>query len=103
VINTVVKLGLIKNTTSASPIHSNCPLNWLLMYSDLKNLGYNPYNPEFSKLIREGKANKRFWKIMMPILNFMIRHKILLGKNVQSSLQTLGISTDQLIINRRSK
>ena len=37
----------------ASPIHSNYPINWLLMYSDLKAFGYNPYAPEFSALIRQ--------------------------------------------------
>ena len=26
------ELGLIVNSRHASPVHSNCPVNWLLMY-----------------------------------------------------------------------
>ena len=52
----VVELGLVASSKHASPVYSNYPINWLLMYSDLKNLGYNPYAPEFATLIREGKA-----------------------------------------------
>jgi hypothetical protein len=96
----VVELGLIQNSTKASPIHSNCPLNWLLMYSDLKNLGYNPYAPEFSKLIREGKASRKYWKIMGPVVDKMIRTQSFLGKNVRHSLKDLAIQPDELKITR---
>jgi len=52
----VVRLGLVRRSSHASPIVSNYPINWLMMYSDLKHFGYNPYAPEFADLIREGKA-----------------------------------------------
>jgi hypothetical protein len=94
----VVKLGLIANRRYASPVHSNCPVNWLLMYSDLEHLGYNPYTPEFSQLIREGKASRWYWRIMMPFVNFMIRHKIGLGRNVSRSLQWLELTPGDLHI-----
>ncbi len=63
VMQKVVELGLISSSKHASPVHSNCPVNWLLMYSDLQNLGYNPYAPEFAALIREGKASRRYWRV----------------------------------------
>jgi len=97
VMKRVVELGLIANRKHASPVHSNCPVNWLLMYLDLKNLGYNPYAPEFSQLIREGKANRTYWRLMGPLVNFMIRHKILLGRNVQHSLKWLGLNERALL------
>jgi hypothetical protein len=96
----VVDLRLIANHKSASPVHSNCPLNWLLMYSDLQNLGYNPYAPEFAALIRQGKANRRYWRIMQPVVNFMIRHKVLLGRNVRRSMNWLGLEPADLRITR---
>jgi hypothetical protein len=96
----VVELGLIRNSKHASPVHSNCPVNWLLMYSDLKNLGYNPYAPEFSTLIRTGKAKRWYWRIMGPVVNFMIRHKILLGRNVAKSFRWLGLQPADLRITR---
>jgi hypothetical protein len=102
-IRKVVELGLIKNTTKASPVHSNCPLNWLLMYSDLKNLGYNPYAPEFSKLIREGKASRRYWRIMAPVVDNMIRTQTFLGRNVRESLKDLDLKTGELRITRAAQ
>ena len=102
-MNLVVELGLIKNKKNANPIHSNCPVNWLLMYSDLKNLGFNPYWPEFSKLIREGKASKRYWSIMGRVVDFMIRRKVFLGKNVSKSLSWLGMKESELAITREQQ
>lgn len=100
VMKRVVELGLAQSRRSANPVHSNCPVNWLLMYSDLKHLGYNPYTPEFARLIREGKASRAQWRVLQPVVNFMIRHQIFLGKNVRESLEWLGMKEDELRITR---
>lgn len=100
IMKKVVELGLVKSGKHASPIFSNYPINWLLMYSDLKNFGYNPYLPEFAALIREGKAYKKQWQILIPLVNFMIKHKILLGKDVKTSLEWLEITEQDLHINQ---
>ncbi|MBN1932679.1 MAG: hypothetical protein JW786_13835 [Desulfobacterales bacterium] len=100
IMKKVVKLGLVDSSKHANPIYSNYPINWLLMYSDLKNFGYNPYHPEFSKLIREGKANRTYWKIMAPVVNFMIRRKAFLGQNITKSLKWLELNTSDLKITR---
>jgi hypothetical protein len=100
VMRQVVALGLIANRRSANPVHSNCPVNWLLMYSDLEHLGYNPYAPEFAALIRQGKASRRYWGFMMPILNWMIRSRLFLGRNVTRSLRWLNLRPQDLRITR---
>jgi hypothetical protein len=100
VMKKVVQLGLSSNSRHASPVHSNCPLNWLLMYSDLQNLGYNPYTPEFSGLIREGKASRAYWRIGTPVVNTMIRTKTFMGRNVQTSLEWLDLKAEDLKITR---
>ena len=97
----VAELGLVERASHANPIHSNYPVNWLLMYSDLRNFGYNPYAPEFSALIRNGKANRHYWKFMAPFVDFMIRRKILLGANTTRQLRWLGLTADELKITRR--
>lgn len=98
IMKQVVSLGLVRNQTHASPIHSNYPINWLLMYSDLLNFGYNPYAPEFSALVREGKANRAYWRLMGPFVDFMIRRKLFLGRNVTAHLDWLGLTADDLRI-----
>ncbi|MGG7382309.1 hypothetical protein ACQ7B2_27340, partial [Escherichia coli] len=76
---------------------SNYPVNWLLMYSDLKNHGYNPYVPEFSALIRSGKARRRDWVIKAPLVNYLIKHrwggwgKMRLGRIVSDQMKWLGL------------
>jgi len=100
VMKDVVKLGLVKSSKHASPIFSNYPINWLLMYSDLKHFGYNPYVPEFSALIREGKANRLQWKILGPLVDFMLRSKMFLGKDVTRNLKWLNIKEEDLCINQ---
>jgi len=100
IMKKVVGLGLAASTKHASPIHSNYPINWLLMYSDLRSFGYNPYAPEFSALIREGKASRRYWKIMAPAVDFMIRRRVGPGREVTRSLKWLGLRTEDLRINK---
>jgi hypothetical protein len=102
VMKKVVELGLVQKSKNASPVHSNCPLNWLLMYSDLKNLQYNPYEPEFAKLIREGKASRAQWRIGIPVVNTMIRTQTFMGRNVKTSLKWLELKPEDLKINRRA-
>jgi hypothetical protein len=100
IMQKVVALGLVKSAKYASPIFSNYPINWLLMYSDLKHFGYNPYLPEFSALIRQGKANRFHWKILVPVIDFMIKNKIWLGAEVTRSLDWLGMKEAELSIDQ---
>ena len=96
----VVELGLVQSTRHASPIFSNYPINWLLMYSDLKHFGYNPYLPEFAALIREGKASLRQWRLLGPLVDFMIKRKVLLGAEVRRSLKWLDLDERDLQITK---
>lgn len=99
----VVELGLIASAKNASPVFSNYPINWLLMYSDLRNFGYNPYAPEFSDLIRAGKADRRYWKLMGKVVDFMTLRKIYLGRHVSHHMQWLGLRDEDLRITRPSR
>ena len=99
----VVDLGLIKSTKNASPVFSNYPINWLLMYSDLRNFGFNPYAPEFSALIREGKANRQYWKLMGKVVDFITLNKLYLGRHVTKHMQWLGLRDEDLRITRPSR
>jgi len=99
-IKRVAKLGLVERASHASPVRSNYPVNWLLMYSDLRNFGYNPYAPEFSELIRSGRANPLYWKFMAPFVDFMIRRRVLLGANTTRQMRWLNLCAEDLRITR---
>ena len=100
VMRQVVRLGLVERAAHASPVVSNYPINWLMMFSDLQNFGYNPYAPEFATLIRDGKARRTYWRIMAPIVDLMIRKRILLGHNVTTHLRWLDLRPEDLKITR---
>lgn len=98
VIRKVTELGLVQRSAHASPIVSNYPINWLMMYSDLKQFGYNPYAPEFAALIRAGKASRGYWRVMGPVVDFMIRNKLGLGREVRRSMNWLDLGDADLRI-----
>lgn len=98
IMRAVVELDLVASHKHANPIHSNYPINWLLMYSDLRSFGYNPYVPEFSALIRQGKASRNYWRIMGPIVDFLILNRLGPGREVTRSLNRLGLQLDDLSI-----
>ncbi|MBL8471250.1 MAG: hypothetical protein JNM98_05575 [Rhodocyclaceae bacterium] len=100
IMRKVVAHGLVATGRHANPIHSNYPINWLLMYSDLRTFGYNPYAPEFSTLIRHGKANRNYWRVMGPVVDFLIRHRLGPAREVTRSLEWLGLSAADLRINK---
>ena len=100
IMRKVVDLGLVATRKHASPVHSNYPINWLLMYSDLNAFGYNPYVPEFSALIRRGKASRNYWRVMGPVVDFMIRRRLGPGHEVTRSLEGLGLRADELRITK---
>jgi len=70
------------------------------MYSDLRSFGYNPYAPEFAALIREGKANRSYWRIMAPLVDATILHRIGPGREVTRSLRWLGLTPGDLRVTK---
>lgn len=96
----VVEYGLAASSKHANPIHSNYPINWLLMYADLRNFGYNPYAPEFSALIRRGKANRDYWRVAGPVVDFLIRRRLGPGREATRSLHWLGLNVEDLRITK---
>ena len=51
-------------------------------------------------MIREGKANRNYWRIMGPVVDFIIRHRLGPGKEVSRSLQRLDLTAEDLNINQ---
>lgn len=98
VMRQVKALGLVRKSRHANPVVSNYPINWLMMYSDLLHFGYNPYAPEFAALIREGKASRSQWRVLAPMVDFMIRNRVLLGSEVSRNMKWLGLREADLKI-----
>ena len=106
IMEKIVQLGLVPHKSNADPVLSNYPVNWLLMYSDLKNFGYNPYVPEFASLIRSGKASRSDWVIKAPVVDYIIKKRLggwgnaRLGRIVTDQMRWLDLQHDDLVINK---
>ena len=51
-------------------------------------------------VIREGKASRTYWRVMTPLVNAMIRKKILLGSEVRRAMDWLDLKDEDLRINQ---
>jgi hypothetical protein len=98
VMRRVHALGLVARRSHANPILSNYPINWLLMYSDLRQFGWNPYVPEFAALIREGRASRAYWRVAAPLVDAMIRRRVLLAREVTRQLRELDLDAADLAL-----
>lgn len=87
----VVELGLI-NKGSNSPIQTNDCIISLMGVVDINNLGYSSFEPEFFKLVREGKADKKFWKNIFEMLEYSAKKRIFIKKSVNEALKKLNLS-----------
>jgi hypothetical protein len=70
------------------------------MFSDLKNLGYNPYIPEMAQVIREGKGSYWYWRVLYPFADYMIKNQVLLGRNIRKGLEWLDLKPEDLKIEK---
>lgn len=55
------------------PVYSNSDLAIAMSALDILNLGYCSFEPEFSQLIREGKADRRTWLYNFEMLEFGVK------------------------------
>lgn len=98
VIKKVEDLGLIRKGR-ATPMKTNCLLNWPMIYFQAKKLGYMPYLDFFSDLIREGKASRSKWLLMERIVALQVKLGIFKRKEIRSVLNKLGL-TEADVLNR---
>lgn len=92
----VEDLGLIAKG-KASPMVTNCLLNWPMIYFQTKKLGYNPYIDFFSDLIRAGKASRRKWLLLEKIMAWQIKLGIFKRKEIRYVLNKLNISEEDVL------
>lgn len=65
----VNRLGLIEKKKT-SPVVTNNTLIPLQGLMDVIHLGYSSWEPEFTQMVREGKANKKYWQSTFELLQY---------------------------------
>lgn len=86
----VVELGLIK-AGNDSPLLTNNILIPMMIMSDYHHLGYASFEPEFASMVREGKADRIFWRNVFEMLEYSARTGWMLDKEVDKIAASLGL------------
>lgn len=96
IIKEIAQFELISKRKS-SPLATNCSLNWPMIYFQTKKLGYPPYMDFFSDLIREGKASRIKWLLIVNAIMLQIRLGVFKRKEIKNVLNRLGISEKDIL------
>ena len=83
------------------PVKTNCILNYLLVYLDMKKLGYNPLTPGISYQIRQGLYKKRDWFFFFTGIEFLVKtgvyRNILMKKPFDVILKQLQLRLEDIL------
>lgn len=89
----VVEMGLVKKGNN-SPLQTNNMLIPLEGLVDQKTIGYSSWEPEFCHMIRQGKADRVFWRNVFELIEYSSKT----GKFISSSVDTV---LDKLSLTRK--
>lgn len=87
----VNRLGLIDGHNN-SPLVTNNILIPLQGLVDVVSLGYSSWEPEFTQMVREGKADKKFWQSTFELLQYSARTGKLIDRAVLTTLKQLHLT-----------
>lgn len=85
-----------KLISEAGPLGTNSRLVLLMGILDIKNLGYSSFEPEFSSLIRNNKADRQYWLYMFEFLKWATK-KGYLDSKANKILSEFGLTLNDVI------
>jgi tRNA(Ile)-lysidine synthase TilS/MesJ len=91
-IKSKVKEWGLMNKKNQSPIVTNHLLIPLIGVVDVHQLGYSSFEMEFSRMIREGKADRREWQPIFEFLEYTAKTGLFLKPTVVQLLEQLNLN-----------
>src|SRR5207248_297254 len=89
--NRVLKWGLIKPGND-SPLLTNNVLIPMMIVADFFRLGYPSFEPEFACMVREGKAERLFWRNVFEMLEYSAKTGWMLETEIDRLAGSLGLT-----------
>lgn len=87
----VNRLGLIEGRNN-SPLITNDTLIPPQGIVDVANIGYSSWEPEFTQMVREGKADKKFWQYTFELAQYSARRGNLIDDAAKVALKRLQLT-----------
>ena len=95
-IKSKVKEWGLMNAKNHSPIVTNHQLIALLGVVDVHQLGYSSFEIEFSRMIREGKADRKEWQPIFEFLEYTSKTGMFLKPTIIQSLKWLDLNLNDV-------
>ena len=89
----VLRFGLMPRGDE-SPLITNHRLIPLMGIVDMVHFGYSSFEPEFARMVRLGKADRRHWLYSFETLEYAARTGKFLGAAVDDALKRLSLSRE---------
>ena len=93
--NEVIRLGLMPRGDE-SPLITNNRLIPLMGIVDMIQFGYSSFEPEFARMVRCGKAERKDWLYTFETLEYAARTGRLLGNVIDGVLERLSLKRTDL-------
>jgi hypothetical protein len=93
----VVSLKLIPPGDD-SPLLTNNVLIPMMILGDYLRLGYASFEPEFASLVRQGRADRIFWRNVFEMLEHSARTGWMLGREIDKGAKSLGLTRKDILI-----
>ncbi|MEH0022305.1 MAG: hypothetical protein V6Z89_21810 [Desulfobacter sp.] len=88
-------LGLIRPGHD-SPLATNSRLVPLMGLADMARQGYSSFEPEFARMVRLGKADRKEWLYTFETLEYAVKTGRFLGKSVKQAMDRLSLTMEDL-------
>lgn len=84
-----IKCGLSSNRLE--PLLTNYQMIPMINAIDIHQIGYSSFEPEFAKMIREGKADQAHWLNLFQLNEYIFRYTRLFDSELKSILEKLDL------------
>lgn len=96
---TVERLGLLRKGRT-NPLLTNNAFIPLIAISEVANFGFNSFEIEFSRLIREGRIERPYWQNLFEMVEYSARTGRFLNKGMLEALERLGLEPQDIGLTR---
>ena len=98
IVAMVERLGLLRRG-QGNPLLTNNAFIPLIAISEVANFGFNSFEIEFSRLIREGRIPQKYWQNLFEMVEYSARTGRFLSKSSLEVLERLGLSRQDVGLN----
>lgn len=95
VTKAVEELGVVKKS-NLSPLVTNHKLVPVCALVDMASLGYLSWEIEFSRMVREGKADRKLWRNIFELIEYSQKTGRFISTSVDEALQQLDLTRKEV-------